>query len=146
MKCKVQKTVLFHVCCVHEVFLARPTFFPLKITLKKDFFSLKKVFFIVIFNGKQIPLRNKNNTFLHSGTSPSCKKMLFLCLLAPSKVRAKKSYLYFCQEIIFFHSKKVFFNMIFNGKKECKKSCFIFVVKMKFSYLTFFLPTQVEES
>ena len=39
---------------------------------------------------------------LHSGTSPSCKKMQFLCLLAPLKVRAKKSSLYLCQEIVGF--------------------------------------------
>ena len=50
-----------------------------------------------------VPSRHKNNTILPTGTSPSCKqKRKFLCLLALLKVGAKKSYLYFCREIVFF--------------------------------------------
>ena len=58
----------------------------------------------------------KMTFFLHEGLVPECKKVLFICLRAPIK------------------------------NLSAKKSYLIFVVKMKFSYLTFFLPTQVEES
>ena len=58
----------------------------------------------------------KTTFFLHEGLVPECKKVLFLCLRAPIK------------------------------SSNAKNSYLIFVVKMKFSYLISFLPTQVEES
>ena len=57
--------------------------------IKKDFFALK------LLNGT---LGHKSSTFLHSGQA----------LWYQLKVRAKKSYLYFCQEIVF-HSISFFF-------------------------------------
>ena len=41
-------------------------------------------------------------------TSPSCKKCYFYALWPHLKVRAKKPYLYFCQEIVFLSSANFF--------------------------------------
>ena len=39
--------------------------------------------------------------FLHLGQAPHAKKCYFYALWRHLKVSAKKSYLYFCQEIVF---------------------------------------------